>query len=460
MGKIKYLFFGFGCFLLMTNGVNASTINTSISASSDNVVIGTSVKITSTISSNQPIFFIEGSLKCSGSGVNSSVDLKFETMENTTKSNSKYLTIKPTSVGKVQCTINGKVIDADHSNWANVTKSITINVVKPREKSTNNNLKSLSVEGFSLSPDFNKDTLEYTVNLDSNVEKIKINATKEDGYASVDGLGEKEVQEGDNKFEIKVTSETGSSKIYTINAIVKDSNPIEKEIDHKKYTVVKRESALTKPEGFENIKVTIDETEIPAFYNETLDITLVGLKDEDGKIYLFKYDEKENFYSKYEFLTSTSKTIIFENTDETIEGFQKTMVTIENQEYNVYQSNSNKDYLLVYGRDLETGNKNWYLYHIKDQTIQIYMNDLVDSMKQDFDQKIQEYKIVLLGMIGLSLILLIITIVEASSKGKIKKKMLRKIDSLKEELEDKEELLSKKSTNSKTKNEKKEDTNN
>ncbi len=459
MGKIKYLFFGFGCFFLMANAVDASTINASISASSDNVVIGTSVKITSTISSNQPIFFIEGSLKCSGSGVNSSVDLKFETMENTTKSNSKYLTIKPTSVGKVQCTINGKVIDADHSNWTNVTKSVTINVVKPREKSTNNNLKSLSVEGFSLSPDFNKDTLEYTVNLDSNVEKIKINATKEDSYASIDGLGEKDVQEGDNKFEIKVTSETGSSKIYTINAIVKDSNPIEKEIDHKKYTIVKRESALTKPEGFETIKVTINETEIPAFYNETLDITLVGLKNENGTISLFQYDEKADFYSKYEFLTSMSKTIIFEDTDEEIEGFQKTTVTIENQEYHVYQSDSNKDYVLVYGLDLETGNKNWYLYHIKDQTIQIYMNDLVDDMQQDFNQKIQEYKMVLLGMIGLSLVLLIITIIEVCSKGKIKKKLLRKIDSLKEELAAKEEFINKKPKNSKTKKENKEDTN-
>ena len=80
--------------------------------------------------------------------------------------------------------------------------------MKPREKSTNNNLKDLSVEGYSISPSFDKNTLEYTVNLESNVEKIKINATKEDGYASVSGVGEKDVQEGDNKF-------AGTGKEYT-----------------------------------------------------------------------------------------------------------------------------------------------------------------------------------------------------------------------------------------------------
>ena len=46
-------------------------------------------------------------------------------------------------------------------------------------------------------------------------------------------------------------------------------------------------------------KVTINEIEIPAFYNKKNDLTLVGLKDEKGSIYLYIYDEQKNSYQKY-----------------------------------------------------------------------------------------------------------------------------------------------------------------
>ena len=287
-------------------------------------------------------------------------------------------------------------------------------------------MKNLSVDGYTLSPEFNKDTLEYTVNLESNVEKITINATKEDGYASVSGDGEKEVQEGDNKFEITVTSETGVSKVYTINAIVKDSNPIEKQIDGKTYTVVKRASALNKSELFEETTVTIQDMEIPAFYNEITKITLIGLKDEEGTISLYRYDAEKDSYSKFESLTSTVKTIIFENTEEEIEGFEKKIVTIENQQYSAYQSKYNEDYILIYGMDIATGNKAWYLYNIKEQTIQSYMSDIINNMQTEFDQKMKEYKIVLLGLAALSLLLLLIIVIQIASKNKMKKKWIQK----------------------------------
>ena len=341
----------------------------------------------------------------------------------TTKSFS--LTCKATKIGTITFSYSGDITSADGTNKT-VSGSKTVNVVKPREKSTNNNLKNLSVDGYTLSPEFNKDTLEYTVNLESNVEKITINATKEDGYASVSGDGEKEVQEGDNKFEITVTSETGVSKVYTINAIVKDSNPIEKQIDGKTYTVVKRASALNKPELFEETTVTIQDMEIPAFYNEITKITLIGLKDEEGTISLYRYDVEKDSYSKFESLTSTVKTIIFENTEEEIEGFEKKIVTIENQQYSAYQSKYNEDYILIYGIDIVTGNKAWYLYNIKEQTIQSYMSDIINNMQTEFDQKMKEYKIVLLGLAALSLLLLLIIVIQIASKNKMKKKWIQK----------------------------------
>lgn len=344
------------------------------------------------------------------------------------------LTCKATKIGIITFSYTGDITSSDGKNKA-ISGSKKVTVVKPREKSSNNNLKSLSVEGYSLSPAFDKDTLEYTINVDSNVEKIKINATKEDGYASINGTGEKQVQEGDNKFQVTVTSETGKSKTYTVNIIVKDSNPIIKVIDGKRYTVVKRASALEKPDLFEETVITIKEIEIPAFYNETTKITLIGLKDEDGNIELYRYNEEIETYDKFNFLKSQSKTVIFENSNEQIEGYQKKKIIIENIEYTAYESKFNPDYVLIYGMDIETGNKEWYLYHTKEQTIQRYMDDMVHNMKENFDNSMKEYKVVLLGMSGLSLLLLLIIIVEITSKSKLKKKFAKAIQIKKEKEE-------------------------
>ena len=404
--------------------VNAASL--SISTNTNSVVTGGSVTVT--IKANGLIgkFSITSSNGNVLSGGTSSVWLENET---------KTYKFSAKSIGSGTITVKALDVSDTSGNSFSGSKSVTINVVKPREKSTNNNLKSLSIDGYELSPTFNKNTLEYTVNLESSVEKIKINATKEDGYASLSGTGEKEVQEGDNKFEITVTSETGVSKIYTVNAVVKDSNPIVKEINGKSYTIIKRASALTKPESFDETTVTINETEIPAFYNEVTKITLVGMKDETGTIYLYRYDSTTDSYQKYESLTSTSKTIIFENSDEVIANYEKTTVTINEVEYNVYQNNLNKDYVLIYGIDLVTAEKNWYLYNVKEQTIQSYMSDIIDNMQNDFDKKLEEYKIVLLGMAGLSLLLLLIIIIQIVFKNKMKKKLLQRLQTKKETIE-------------------------
>lgn len=409
-------FFGF-----LTN-VEAASLG--ISANTTSVVNGGSVTITVKATGLIGKFSITSSNGSVLSGGTSSVWLENE---------SKTYKFSAKSIGSATITVKALDVADTNGNSYSGSKSVTINVVKPREKSTNNNLKSLSVEGYTLSPEFNKNTLEYTVNLESNVEKIQINATKEDGYASLSGTGEKVVQEGDNKFEITVTSETGSSKVYTVNAVVKDSNPIVKEINGKSYSVVKRASAITKPnDNFEETTIIMNETEIPAFYHEITQITLIGLKDEDGNIYLYRYDSQNDTYQKYESLTSLSKTIIFENSTEEIKDYEKKTVTIDEVEYTVYQNKTNKDYVLIYGMDIETANKGWYLYNIKEQTIQSYMSDIIDSMQDNFDKKLEEYKIVLLGMAGLSLFLLLIIIIQIVSKNKMKKRLLQKLQSKKE----------------------------
>ena len=197
---------------------------------------------------------------------------------------------------------NTEVATATGESASSNSGSCNINVVNPapvKPKNSDNNLKSLSVEGATLSPEFNKDTLEYSVTLTSDTTKVKVNAEKNDSKASVSGTGEIEVKEGDNKLEIVVTAENGSRKTYVINATVQEKAPIIVKVNKEEYSIIRKKDVLTVPDGYEEIKVTINDEEIPAYKNEITGYTLVGLKSQDNKNAWYVYDENKLTYTKY-----------------------------------------------------------------------------------------------------------------------------------------------------------------
>lgn len=370
--------------------------------------------------------------------------------QNTTKK--FYLTCKANKLGTITFSFSGDITSSDGVNKT-VSGSKKVTVVKPREKSTNNNLKSLSVEGYTLSPEFNQDTLEYTVELEASVEKIMVNAEKADSYASISGGGEIAVSEGDNRIEIKVTSETGKEKVYVINAVVKDSNPITTTVENKKLTVVKKASSLTKPDLFEETKIKINEMEIPAFYNETTGTTLVGLRDESGKIDLYIYDQDKNSYQKYLTLIGTEFHLIQKEAKGIPEGYQKVTKKIDDIEYTAYQKDKS-DFLLLYGTILENGSEGWYSYDTKEKTLQRYNKDIVESITKEY-QDIQDtdHKVII-GLAVLSSVLALTTMILALRKPRIKKvNNKEKKEEVSEDKKSKEKKGNQKKNNGKEKKE-------
>ena len=85
-----------------------------------------------------------------------------------------------------------------------------------KEKSNNNNLKSLEVEDHTFTPEFNKTTTIYYMDVDRDVNKLLINAIPEDENATVTGDGNVTLTLGVNYLQVTVTSETGKEKIYTL----------------------------------------------------------------------------------------------------------------------------------------------------------------------------------------------------------------------------------------------------
>src|SRR5574344_783211 len=94
------------------------------------------------------------------------------------------------------------------------TNTYTLNVTK--NASNNNNLASLSVEGYTISPTFSKTTTVYTLAVPSSVNNVGIDATAEESHANIIGTGSSNLVTGENQIVINVTSESGKIKVYTI----------------------------------------------------------------------------------------------------------------------------------------------------------------------------------------------------------------------------------------------------
>lgn len=83
-------------------------------------------------------------------------------------------------------------------------------------KSSNNNLKNLTVGNYAISPAFKAATTEYSVTVPYEAESVVIAAVRADEKASVAGTGTKKLAVGENTFTIKVTAENGKVKNYTV----------------------------------------------------------------------------------------------------------------------------------------------------------------------------------------------------------------------------------------------------
>ena len=98
------------------------------------------------------------------------------------------------------------------------TRTYTININREDTRSSNNNLKSLTLSKGNLN--FNKSTTTYNVDVDKDTTSVKIEASLEDVKASFEnGFGPRTINlnPGNNTIYIKVRNEIGNVKTYTIN---------------------------------------------------------------------------------------------------------------------------------------------------------------------------------------------------------------------------------------------------
>ncbi len=94
-----------------------------------------------------------------------------------------------------------------------VVKTYKINVVKVY-KSSNNNLRDIIIDGYEI--EFDKDTLEYTIEVDYDVDSLDISALVEDYSAWAKIEGNENFKKGKNEVTITVYAEDGTTKTYKL----------------------------------------------------------------------------------------------------------------------------------------------------------------------------------------------------------------------------------------------------
>lgn len=382
--KIVLLLVGFVLMFCNVLNVNAISGNIRVRASSTNVTIGNNITVTVTISSSAPLGSWEFSLNYDTAKLrqtNTTLLRNVDVGDGSKTSTSYTYTFKTIATGTANVTVrNYSVIDWNTEEEITISVSPTNIVIKQPVvivKSTDNTLKSITLSEGTLSPTFKSSTLEYNVDIDEIIDTITITPTANDSKASISGGGEKELTEGLNIFEIKVTAENGSLKTYKVNVNMIDENPIEVQIKNKLYTVVKKANVLESPSGFIDTTLSIKGLDVPGLENTDINLVLVTLKDEEGSYSLYSYNESNETYKKYiEFQTGLLRLYITnpETTVEIPDGFDTAIFMINNIEINGWDINSNNNYKLVYAMNIENGENDFYLYDAKEGTFQRYLN--------------------------------------------------------------------------------------
>ena len=442
MKKIKYIIF---IFMIMFIGIgfsNAASLK--VTANKTTVVVGNTVTITVSASGadgweyclkyDTNVFtLVSANSDTGGTCVKTGSSLigysKVTYKLKAKKSGSSVITLK-----------NAAMYNSLGNQISSTVGSVTVKAKTQAEieasYSTNANLSALRIVDHVISPEFNKDKLEYTLEVENDVESIEIKATKADSSATVSGTGVKNLSEGLNKFNIVVTAEKGNKKTYVINVTRKELNPINVEVDGFKYTVVRKADALEAPTYYSSTEVEIDGEKVPAFSSDITGYTLVGLKDEEGNIDLYSYTDTG--YKLYKQIGTEGLVFIPSTSEKLVTGYEQSKnITINNVNVKVYVDDVNSNYALVYGMNASNGKSNWYKYDTLEGTFQRYEEKVIKEEKKDKDIYFL-LTIIFAGVSGLTLLLVIMLLSKNSKIRHKNEKLISMLQALREAKKEKD----------------------
>lgn len=302
----------------------------------------------------------------------------------------------------------------------NPSNSQSNNIIKKpqtviEEKSSNNLLSSLSINVGNLVPNFDSNVSEYNLELTKDIKTISINAISQDSKSRINGIGDINVQPGENIITITVIAENGAEKIYTIKAYVDETPQVYLKYKDKEIGIVRNLKDVTIPEGFNEKQHQVNDNSISIFDNGHFSI-IYGIDNENNKNFYIIDTQKNECINKIIPTTINKHFFYLVDVQEEKEGFEMSSITIGEKEIKGYKfKNGFADYFLLPVMNNE-GKMIDYLYETKEGTLQIYLgsapinyNQYKELIKEVNNKQIVIYiliTVLLLNTTGLILLFL------------------------------------------------------
>lgn len=306
------------------------------------------------------------------------------------------VSFKALTTGNVTITYLGNISKAINDLPVNedVSGSATFTIVDP--SLSNADLTSLTVSGTKLSPAFSPATTNYNATVEYETEKITVNASAADGL-TVEGGGNVNLNVGNNKHTVTVTSKDGKTKkVYTINIkrlaegeelTPETSEPetpdedtpsvdvLQVQIGDKSYHILDKLPENTEaPAGFETTTTDYNGVTVPVFSSERKEYILYSLRnDADQTVDFYTYDSIRDEFLLLPYMNINERMFIFAKADENLAapvGYNESYIPLGNSEVKVYTSerSSLSDFCVIYC--FVDGKYTFYTYDLLEKTIQ------------------------------------------------------------------------------------------
>lgn len=186
------------------------------------------------------------------------------------------------------------------------------------EKENNNYLNLIKVNNGNLSPEFNKNTLNYNVSVENNVSNIDVTIKKDSNKAkikytyngnNITSLNNLSLNIGDNTLKIEVIAENNEKRVYTVIINRKQMDNVSNYLSSLSIDGYTLTPSFNKEVSFYSTNVAYNDKEISLNYtkdnsessvtvtinnNQVTDLSNISLSDGDNRLEITVTDKNQN----------------------------------------------------------------------------------------------------------------------------------------------------------------------
>ena len=217
------------------------------------------------------------------------------------------LRVKPESVGNLNIGIESTgVFKNDAGEKQDVVKGSSVSLpISINTVSKDATLAFLSLDGVSISPEFNPNITDYSATVERAVTEVQVTATANNMFASVVIDNNRNLQVGMNVISIDVTAQDSETKMrYTIHITRKESFVPENAtlVDNagNAYTFLDIPDNITVPEGFVQTMRVINGYSVQTYAREGISSVLLYLFDGTNSPAFYFYNPVEKTVIPYD----------------------------------------------------------------------------------------------------------------------------------------------------------------